>query len=487
MNEHASLTSKVRIAALAVLALCAAGTAIAGPPPFPETPAGTRAAELLDLFNRGGADADRRYVENGYAPSFREAFPMEQHLGMIRMTRDMFPDLALGLVGESSPTAIAAWFRSPASGEWLHLELEVEADAPHRILSLGLRPGEPPEGATDPEPGPAAPAVTNFEELDSRLSRRAADDEFSGVVLAARGREVVFHEVYGPAHRAFGVPNRLDTRFNIGSLNKLFTSVAIAQLAEKGKLGLDDPLGRHLDGFPPEAAGKVTIRHLLQMRSGWGDYWDNETYLAARNELRTVGDYLAFLKEEPLQFEPGTDETHSNTGFEILGAVIEKVSGLDYYDYVRRHIYGPAGMTRSDSYHRDGPATGLATGYTNLNAADPLGSGYRWTNTFMLSPRGTPAGGGYATAMDLLRFRRALCGHRLLGEAWTNLLLRRFEGEPAAGDPPKGTVALAGGAPGVNALFVIDLDDGWTVVVLSNFDMPAAMMLEGEMMKLIGK
>jgi CubicO group peptidase (beta-lactamase class C family) len=267
----------------------------------------------------------------------------------------------------------------------------------------------------------------------------------------------------------------------------MFTSVAIAQLAEQGKLGLDDPLGRFLQGFAPEAAEKVTIRHLLQMRSGWGDYWGNETYRATRNELRTVDDYLAFLREVPLGFEPGSQTAHSNTGFEILGGVIEKVSGLDYFEYVRRHIYRPAGMTRSDSYHRDGPASDLATGYTDLNPADAEKTGALWSNTFMLSPRGTPAGGGYATAEDLLRFRRALCGHELLGRDYTNLLLRRFDGEP--GDPfqPEMPMMFAGGAPGLNALFAIDLVDGWTVVVLSNRDMPVAIELGRDIVRMVGR
>jgi CubicO group peptidase (beta-lactamase class C family) len=221
------------------------------------------------------------------------------------------------------------------------------------------------------------------------------------------------------------------------------------------------------------------------MRSGWGDYWDNETYLARRNELRTVDDYIAFLKDVPLGFEPGTQTAHSNTSFEILGAVVEKVSGLDYFEYIRRHVYRPAGMTDSDSYHRDGSATNLATGYTNLNPADPEKTGYRWSNTYMLPPRGTPAGGGYATAADLVRFRQALCTHKLLNREYTDLLLRRFEGAPGDPLPPGRALALAGGAPGLNAFLGIDLADRWTVVVLSNYDMPVAMEVGESILRMV--
>lgn len=483
-------TSVGSIALIFVFILSTGISTFAGPAEFPDTPAGKRAREILGLLNQGDEDAARQYIESGYTPGFRDAFPMSQHLGMFQMTGKMFPQLALGQVVESLDTGIRVALRSASTKAWLHLDLQVEPQAPHRILSMGLFPGDPPEDA----PGDSGPAATaeekkvpfsSIEGLDAYLVRRTADNEFSGVVLAARNGDPMFHKAYGLANRTFGVPNQPDTRFNIGSLNKLFTSVAIAQLAEKGKLGLDDLLGTHLKGFAPEAAEKVTIRHLLQMRSGWGDYWGNETYLATRNDLRTVGDYITFLKDVPLSFEPGTDNTHSNTSFEILGAVIEKVSGLDYFEYIRRHIYQPAGMTRSDSYHRDGPAQDLATGYTDMNPADPEGTGYRWANTFMLSPRGTPAGGGYSTTGDLLRFRQALCGHKLLGENYTNLVLRQFNGEP--GDPfhPKGPMVLAGGAPGINSLFAVDLAVGWTVVVLSNYDMPVAIVLGQDILNML--
>ncbi len=475
-----------------VFVLSAGITVFAGEVDFPGTPAGKRAGEVVGLLNLGDEETAKKYFETGYAPEFLDAFPMSQHLGIFSMTGKMFPQLTLGQVIQSSATEIRAALHSRSADAWITLDLQVEPDSPHRIVSMGLAPGDPPKGASgDSGPAPAADEkpspFASFEELDADLVARTNRDEFSGVVLAAREGSAVFHKAYGMANRTFDMPNRLDTRFNIGSLNKMFTSVAIAQLAEKGKLGLDDPLGRYLEGFAPEAAEKVTIRHLLQMRSGWGDYWDNEIYLATRNDLRTVGDYIAFLKDVPLGFEPGTDNAHSNTSFEILGAVIEKVSGLDYFEYVRRHIYQPAGMTGSDSYHRDGPAKNLATGYTDMNSADPEGTGFRWSNTFMLSPRGTPAGGGYSTTGDLLRFRQALCGHQLLGEAWTNMFLRQFNGEPGEPFEPRGPMVLAGGAPGINSLFAIDLADGWTVVVLSNYDMPVAIVLGQDILRMIGK
>jgi CubicO group peptidase (beta-lactamase class C family) len=327
---------------------------------------------------------------------------------------------------------------------------------------------------------------STFDELDVYAQRLTEENSFSGVVLVAKDGEPIFHKAYGLASKNFQVPNRLDTKFNIGSLNKLFTSVAVSQLAARGKLSYDDTLGKHLEGFSTEAAEKVTIRHLLQMKSGWGDYWTNDTYRESWFRLRTVDDYMDFLKKMPLGFEPGTRMEHSNTSFEILGAVIEKASGQDYYDYIRQHVYVPAGMTNTDSYDRDGPVGNLATNYTNMNPSDPVHEGYRWSNTYMLSPRGTPAGGGYSTTGDLLKFDLALRDHKLLDEKHTNLLFRRYEGglEDEFRKPVR-PLMYAGGAFGLNSLLGIDLDNGYTIVVMSNYDPPIAIEIGRSILQML--
>jgi CubicO group peptidase (beta-lactamase class C family) len=175
----------------------------------------------------------------------------------------------------------------------------------------------------------------------------------------------------------------------------------------------------------------------------------------------------------PLQFEPGSETIHSNTGYEVLGAVIEEITGQDYYDYIRENIYVPAGMTSSDSYERDAVVENMATGYTNVHPYDEIGEGYMRTNTLMLSPRGTPAGGGYSTAGDMLRFATALKNHELLGPEYTGLLLNSFEDIEEGSEPRRG-IAIAGGAPGVSAFLSMSLESKYTVIVLSNYDTPAA-------------
>jgi D-alanyl-D-alanine carboxypeptidase len=152
-------------------------------------------------------------------------------------------------------------------------------------------------------------------------------------------------QAYGLADRQRNIPNSLKTRFRIGSMNKMFTAVAILQLVSAGKLKLDDPLGKYLTDYPnKELASKVTISQLLSHTGGTGEFFGPESDRHAL-ELRTHEDYLQLLGSCPLRFEPGSRFEYNNYGFLILGAVIDRVSGKSYYDYVRDHVYGPAGMT----------------------------------------------------------------------------------------------------------------------------------------------
>lgn len=345
---------------------------------------------------------------------------------------------------------------------------------------------ELPKTAADKRAKGVDAPFSNFEELHQYLLNMTDKNDFSGAVLIAKDGNPVFQKAYGYASKRFKVANKVDTKFNLGSINKIFTSVAITQLVEKGKLSIDDQIGKYLDEFPQEIADKVTIRHLLNMRSGWGDYWTNEYYLSHRDRLRTVSDYMEFIKDISLDFEPGTNFQHCNTGFEVAGSIIEKVSGMDYFEYVKLNIFEPSGMTHTDSYHKDGPVENLAVGYTNMNGNDPDGQGYEWNNIFMLSPRGTPAGGGYSTVEDLLKFDQALRNHKLMNSDYTKYMISRFKGSP--GDPfspPEKTYRVVGGAPGICAYLGMDFQSSYSIIVLSNYDFPVAMEVAEEIIKLL--
>ncbi len=466
---------------------------------LPKTPAATRVKEVVELLNGTSSYELEDYIENQYSPGFRDAFPVAAHKGIFQSTQTIYDRVRVIDINNSTQNEISVVLKSETKDAWLNLILAVEPNDPHRIVSMGFRPGSRPIGKTEGsktqieqkesvvKSKQEAALFSNFKELHQYLLRKTEENEFSGAVLVAKDGNSVFQEAYGYASKRFKAPNKSDTKFNLGSINKIFTSIAIAQLMEKGKLSLDDPIGKYLDMFPREIADKVTIRHLLNMRSGWGDYWANEYYLSHRDRLRTVSDYMEFIKDIPLDFEPGTNFEHCNTGFEIAGAIIETVSGVDYFDYVRENIYLPSGMTNTDSYHRDYPVENFAVGYTNMNRNDAHGIGYGWNNTYMLSPRGTPAGGGYSTVEDLLKFDKALRNHILLNSTYTQYLLSRFAGSPEnAPSLPSKMSRFAGGAPGVSAFLGMDFQSSYTITVLSNYDFPVAMEVADEIVKMLG-
>jgi len=467
---------------------------------LPKTPAGKRAKEVVELLNGTSSYKPEDYIKNQYAPVFRDAFPVAAHKGIFQATQTMFGKVKVVDITTSTQNEISIVLKSEIKDAWLNLTLQVEPGDPHRIVSMGLRPGSRPSSSKigvektqiEQKKSKSKPKkdketlFSNLEELHQYLLKKTKENEFSGTVLIAKDGDPIFQKAYGYASKRFKVPNKMDTKFNLGSINKIFTSVAITQLMEKGKLSLDDPIGKYLDMFPQEIANKVTIRHLLNMRSGWGDYWANEYYLSHRDRLRTVSDYIKFIKDIPLDFEPGTNFQHSNTGYEVAGAIIETVSSIDYFDYVKKNIYESSGMTNTDSYHRDGPVENLAMGYTNMNRNDLEGKGYEWNTMYMLSPRGTPAGGGYSTVEDLLKFDKTLRNHKLLNSDYTQYMISRFKGSP--GDPfspPDKTYRIVGGAPGISAFLGMDFQSSYSIIVLSNYNFPVAMEVAEEIIKML--
>jgi len=316
--------------------------------------------------------------------------------------------------------------------------------------------------------------------LSARADKLAGKDEFSGAVLIAKDDRVLFSHAYGLADRKGRIPNTIRTRFRIGSMNKMFTAVAILQLVEAGKVTLTAPLGIYLRDYPNrDVATKVTIHHLLTHTGGTGDIFGPD-FDAHRTQLRTLGDYVKLYGKRGAEFEPGSSWAYSNYGFILLGVVIEKVTGQSYYDYVQQHIYRPAGMTRTGSLPENHPVRDRSIGYTR-----PAGT-TAWTpNTDTLPYRGTSAGGGYSTVEDLARFAHALLTHKLLSPDSTNLLITgkvkagpgaryAYGFEDARDADGNGWVGHGGGAPGMNGDLKIYPKPGYVVAVLANLDPPAA-------------
>jgi CubicO group peptidase (beta-lactamase class C family) len=319
------------------------------------------------------------------------------------------------------------------------------------------------------------------ETIRQDLAVRCADRRFSGVVLVVRGAATLASIACGSANVLSKTLNTLETRYRFGSLGKMFTAVAIAQLEQAGKIHFDDPLGKYLTDYPNKAIAGVTIDQLLTHTGGTGDIFGPE-FLSARTRLRELRDYVHEFGDRGPEFPPGSRHQYSNYGYILLGRVIEVVSGRSYDEYVREHIFEPSGMSSTGNRPEDEHVTLLAVPYTRAAAGAPLESAEP-----TLPYRGTSAGGGYTTAGDLLKFAQALMSNRLLDAANTQRILTGKVETPRPGMKygygfedatlPDGRrrVGHGGGAPGINATMSIFPAGGEVAIVLANVDPPAAM------------
>jgi len=307
-----------------------------------------------------------------------------------------------------------------------------------------------------------------------RAKTLASDDKFSGAYLIAQDGKILAAKAYGWSDREAKVPATLETKFRMGSMNKMFTAVAILQLIEAGKISLDGTVGTYLPDYPNrEIASKVTIRELLTHTGGTGDFF-GPLFDANRLKLKTHADYMALYGARAPLFEPGSKDAYSNYGFLLLGNIIEKVSGVSYYDYVAEHVFAPAGMTNTASLPEDQFVSGRAIPYTYKKDG--------WVSAAGTLPyRGTSAGGGYTTVGDLLKFAQALQNGkilpgRLVADATTP---HNHSGNYGYGFGVNGKGLLQsyghnGGAPGINGDLIIYPALKRVVIALSNFDPEAA-------------
>jgi D-alanyl-D-alanine carboxypeptidase len=449
-------------ALVALLAIVLAAAPAAGQPEIPQTPAGKVFAAWLSAFN--SADATRLRAFDAAFPRQGPTPPVEDRLQF----REMTGGFNLVRIEKNEPQILTALLREKDSDTLARLDLEVSADDPPKILKSTLEATPPPPDLTIPRLSQAdalAAIVAHGDEL-------AKNDRFSGAVLVARHGKVLLQKAWGRANRETGAPVTLDTRFRIGSMNKMFTAVSILQLVEAGKIALDDPIGKYLTDYPnKDVATKVTVRHLLTHSGGTGDIFGPE-FDKNRLTLRTHADYLKLYGSRGLTHEPGKQFEYSNYGFVLLGALIEKVTGMSYYDYVDNKIFRAAGMTSTSSLAENEAVPDRSTGYMKRDG--------KWTpNTDTLPWRGTSAGGGYSTVGDLLRFAEALeagklISKKMLAEATTPHLEGYGYGFGIRGEGPLRSYGHGGGAPGMNGELRVFPQLGTVVVSLANLDPPAA-------------
>lgn len=332
-----------------------------------------------------------------------------------------------------------------------------EADA-DRIASLDVRTAV--RIGSLPEPGLSE--RERLDRLEAYVDHLADHGAFSGTVLLARDGVPLLFKSHGFADKAGGITLENDSSYNVASLNKIFTAVAVLQLVDRGKLRLDSRLSELLPDEPmSNAAGAIEVRHLLSHTSG------------------------AMSGLEELAFPPGTDYRYSNFGFGVLGQIIEEITAISYDDYLRLNILGPSGMAQTASYHLlegDALIPGLVRGYGPDLESDRLKF---IPNPWLQKYPGSPVGGYYSTAGDLLKFAQNLKSGALLN-AELVAAMRTARTELGAEEYGYGTMLWrgpgiwghAGDLPGADADLEIYGDTEYVAVVLGNFDQnnPAVLM-----------
>ncbi len=447
---------------------------------IPDTPAGNKVREALAVVDSGDMARIREFIAAQYTPRFIETFGQDRLFDVYYGFFERYGGLEFHKARESSPQKLVGVFRCRRTGSAYLFGLSVFPNPPHRIQGMTLLP------LTHPDQPESLGSLTEKERvalLESYLDALGKAEVFSGAVLWAKNGRVIFQKACGSADREEGVLNTAATRFNLASLNKMFTAVAVAQLSEQGKLSYDDPVAKFLgaDWLPEKISKKVLIKHLLSHTSGIGisDGDDNEVYLEryVGEKVSRVDQYQALTQKAFFKSNPGRESSYSNIGFHLLGAVIEKASGQEYDNYVRAHIFEPAGMTKTGFDELDELDSGTARGYVKRLEDGKIS----WqSNASKCNWKGTPAGGAYSTVGDLLKFEQALKNDRLVSKETRNLLFTP-RGELGAKSYGYGfsvrevggqrKVGHTGGYIGINNHFSMYLNNGFTVIILSNIDL----------------
>jgi CubicO group peptidase (beta-lactamase class C family) len=326
-----------------------------------------RLHEVIEVLNTGDYATIRAYFEENSVvppappgmtnppdvmkypwgtPQFSRILITYRHsrgLDLIRVTTvpdsGIFRDIVAGIV------------RNRLTGDEDYLAVRVEPQPPHRIIAFPIVfPEVSASWKLQRSSSVAATEQERIEEIGSYLKRLEDADIFSGTVIIARDGEPVFAQAYGYADRERKIPNTLETPFLLASMTKLFTGLAIGQLVEQGRLSYDDPLSKFLPDFPdPESAKKIQIKHLLSHTSGLalalGDRISDSASSEVLDGQTTVKAMVDAFGRDPLVFEPGAKSDYSNMGFVLLGRIIEIVTGEDYYDYMLKNVFAPAGAT----------------------------------------------------------------------------------------------------------------------------------------------
>ncbi|MFC2166907.1 serine hydrolase domain-containing protein [Acidobacteriota bacterium] len=439
---------------------------------MPEGKIGERIQSLIDTINSGDSNRIKRFIQEECTGRFKN-MSLEDHLNAFTSFLHETGGIEFHSIRTYDPprTGVKIVILKDKNFEaWRAFTLRLSEDENHLITGMEFGNARTPSNVKE-EPLSEDDFLAETKNMMNRLNE---NEMFSGTLLIAKGSDVLFSFAAGEASKRYHVPINIDTKFNLGSMNKMFTSLTIMNLLEKEQLSLEDTIDKFVDEtwLPKETTSKITIHNLLTHTSGLGSYF-NSVYMRSSKQLfRKLDDYKPLIKVEKLSFEPGKRYQYSNTGMFLLGVVIESITGEDYFETIRKVIYEPSGMKDSDCYEMDYPVENLAIGYSPDKSSE-----WGWQNNYYKHViKGGPAGGGFSTVGDLHRFALALLSGKLVSEAslekmWTDHFNAGYGYGFGIQEGTNGkVVGHSGGFSGINSNLDIFLDRGYIIAVMSNFD-----------------
>ena len=464
-------------AAIAMLAAHAATAVAQGPGAVDSARAQRLAQAAVDAINSGDSARMRSLVTDRLSAKALAEAPAGAYFDQFMTMWRQSGGVSVRKVERfGRGLALTLWARRADVGVMFYAAADPDDSTRADRLEV-LRSYHPAASIRPIEPAGGDPAV--LARIDAEVTRLAAAGEFSGTVAVSHRGRVVYERGFGVSDQRTGEPNGAATTYHIASVGKTFTAVAIGQLVDAGRLSLDDPLATVLPAYRwRPAAARVTVRQLLGHRSGLG-------------QAQRVADSLEAEWADTAEpaFPPGTRWSYSNDGYLILAAIVERLSGQPFLEYLRRNVWAPAGMASPGDSAAAAPRRGRATGYTRTDA-DVFGLDPRVPNSDRVHGAGNGAGGEYVSAADLLRFADAAASGRLLRRATFDTLVAAAAQVPFGGPyaderyaygfvtrtvGAHRTFGHAGGGMGWGICARVDAtDDGeWGVAVTSNFDPPA--------------
>lgn len=448
------------------------------------------ATDLARAISTGDADSLRALVRRAYPAAIAARAPAVNQVAAywLSVYREFGPLGPVHIERADSVSAVA-WARGTMTRAWLGLEIGTSRDGAVASASVirGVRPAH--DSAVVARRAAGWPSA-----LRADLDTLRAHDLFSGCVVVAERGKVVF-EWYGGPRDSSGASVTRDTRLDIASVGKLFTAVAVLRLADQGRLSLDDPLARFIPEYPESIASRVRVRDLLTHRSGI-ELDDDSTFVDAAREAASIPELVAAqlrrLPALPRRASelPLTTFDYSNEGFDLLGAIIERVTGREFSAYLRKDVFERSGMRDLEVLQREVDDPRIAHGYTSRrwpSGARALGP--RLDNRPWWDRHGRPSGGWAATGGDLIRFASALQGGQLLKPAtWEQMRAPQVPVDGAKESYGLGamiwtrsgmtSVGHTGGIAGASARLEIFEPSGLTVVAISNYDWVANIAAE---------